>query len=82
MTVNLMKDEDIRAIYEKYKGKVIFTRSINVLEALQNRQYVKRHHQMYDMYYSTGISRSDLEKICSSTIYYHEAPLDEDNHEK
>lgn len=77
-----MKDEDIRAIYEKYKGKVIFTRSINVLEALQNRQYVKRHHQMYDMYYSTGISRSDLEKICSSTIYYHEAPLDEDNHEK
>ena len=65
-----MNDNDIRAIHDKYKGKVIFARSINVLDALQNRQYVERHHRMYDMKYTTGILRADLEKICSSTIEY------------
>ncbi len=65
-----MDDTDIREIHDKYKGKVIFARSINVLDALQNRQYVERHHRMYDMKYTTGIFRSDLEEICSSDITY------------
>ena len=60
-----MDDNGIRAIHDKYKGKVIFARSINVLDALQNRQYVERHHRIYDMKYTTGILRADLEKICS-----------------
>lgn len=59
-----MNDKDIREIHAKYKDKVIFARSINVLDALQNRQYVERQHQIYDMKYTTGILRADLEKIC------------------
>ncbi|MBP7806860.1 hypothetical protein KA057_04195, partial [Candidatus Gracilibacteria bacterium] len=70
IAADLMNDKDIREIHDKYKGKVIFARSINVLDALQNRQYIERHHQIYDMKYTTGIVRADLEKICSSDITY------------
>jgi len=70
IAADLMNDKDIREIHAKYKDKVIFARSINVLDALQNRQYVERQHQIYDMKYTTGILRADLEKICSWTIEY------------